>query len=212
MTHYESIAKLRQKLSAELQGGALFPDIILEDSKLPLDKEGKLFNAGDNEDITLKKIPDPYGNPASDYRFINIFPAGKNHPKLHLECYYNDKTKDLYIKSINTEYLQSSGIGTYLFSILFNYLQHNNVRFKTISLVFYPTIQNPAKKENHRIQTPEVLIRGMQFYFKVFSLFANFYPMVENTQITTATIANLQKVIDDYNDADRSVMVFKRRR
>lgn len=198
-----------RELKNVMKGGALFPKITLEDSKLDDRDVGRLYNAGDNEDITLKKLPD-----LSPIRWIKIFPEGQFHKHLHLESYYDPSKKKLHIHTISVEKLeQNKGLGTYLFSLLFNYLKYHKIKFNIITLVFYPSIPNPEKNAvRERIQTKEVIMRGMMFYFKVFSQFANFYPMIgdkRDIQITEASFGNLTRVIDDYEDNERDVMVFK---
>jgi hypothetical protein len=201
-----------RELKEVMEGGGMFPNIVLEDSDLDPRQEGKLYNAGDDEEITLKKIPQPNKAYKSTVRWIKIYPEGAFHKDLHLESYYNASNRELHIHTISTEHLQSKGIGTYLFSILFNYLKFHKINFTKISLIFYPTIPDPDRP-TERIQTPAVKMRGMEFYYKVFSLYANFYPMIGKEQITNPTKENLQAVIDDYeNDDSPSGMVFRRRK
>jgi len=204
------------KKKKKVLGGALFPNMVIEDTELPTRLNGKTMGGlGDDEVVVLKKLPRRYPNETVITRYINIYPLGKSHDKLHLEVSY--KKNILHITSIDTEYMKSKGIGTYIFSILFRYLQFQHLGFDSITLTFYPTEQDPdapidpetGKQKDVRRQTPEVKMRAMEFYFRIFSQMANHYPMIIE-QIRRPTKEDLQRIIDDYEDNDRLEMIFRK--
>lgn len=231
MTHYESIEKLQKKLKV-MKGGGIFPNIIIEDSQLPQQLEGKLFNLGDDEHVTLRRV-----GVVEPRRHIQLYPVGSYHKRLHLQTFVINHR--LFINSINTELLdQSKGIGTYLFELLFEYLKYQGINFTQITLIFGPSRPDKTdpnyQKEHYvfeynvfpphlahnekRIVDEATDLRAMRFYFKVFSTLADFYPMVgpdgynQDDQLTQPTEETYKKVIDDISDNERSVILFKKRR
>jgi hypothetical protein len=208
---YNNIFKLRRR---KLEGSGYFPKIVLEDCGLDPNYDGKMYNLGDDEHITLKRKGDEHPNK----RIINIYPEGEFNQSLHLESTYYNNEKELYIKSINTELLeQSKGMGTYLFNLLFDYLKVNKLKFNKITLIFFPTIPDPKNPEK-RITNDDVKLRGMRFYFNVFSKYADCFPMIGKTttkrdeQVTEPSKENYERVIRDYEENDRNQMIFEKRK
>jgi len=195
--------------------GALFPKIILIDTRLPHDLEDTQINLGkdEGESITLKKKREQF----EGRREFDIYPAGKYDEGLHLEAYVIKKT--LHIKNIYTDARPGRGIGTYLFTILFHYLEYQRIKFDKIELVFWPSELNPlrgridkktGRKQPYRHQTPAVILTAMRFYFKVFSTLVNYFPIHQGKeiQITEGTTENLLELIRDYDSASFPSMVF----
>ena len=195
--------------------GALFPKIILIDTRLPHDLEDTQINLGkdEGESVTLKKKREQF----EGRREFDIYPAGKYDEGLHLEAYVVKKT--LHIKNIYTDARPGRGIGTYLFTILFHYLEYQRIKFDKIELVFWPSELNPlrgridkktGRKQPYRHQTPAVILTAMRFYFKVFSTLVNYFPIHQGKeiQITEGTTENLLELIRDYHSDSFPSMVF----
>ena len=193
-------------LGEGMKGGALFPEIEIRDSKLPAELNGKIMGSlGDGEEVRLKKIKSSFPN--DPYHYIDIFPIGKPDEELHLEITH--KEKELHIKSINAnkyKKLGITGLGTYLFEILFRYLKYRHMKYDTISLVFDPyEIDEETKK---KIRSPAISMRAMKFYYRVFSQMADHYPMVIE-QIRRPTEEDFQRIIDDY-ETGKENMIFRK--
>jgi hypothetical protein len=188
-----------EELKKIMKGGALFTDMIIEDSLLK--KKEEKITLGDDENITIKKYKSSFPNDATHY--INLFPTGKRDNDLHLEVRHNGN--ELHIISINTNKMKSQRVGTYLFNILFKYLKYRKMSFDTISLVFDPYEEDETGK---KIRSPAISMRAMKFYYRIFSQMADHYPMIIE-QVRRPTEADFQRIIDDYEKGNEN-MIFRK--